>query len=140
MVDLERKGLERGPWRPWRTESLDWRWWLAVGVTAAVVLFASVLPMWAIDASIMGTSFDTPFWIYLIFGTWYAALALVTALVGGVRRWWLLVPAAVMVAFYLVLSLLPAIGGQWTFIAIPAALAAGAWIGRTLQHRASNRT
>jgi hypothetical protein len=136
MVDPDVKLPAREEWRPWSAESLDWRWWAAEAAVAAAMIALSLIPLALIGFGLMETTLDTPFWGFLISGAVLAFAALGPALTGGVRRWWLLVPAGAMFAFTGINGLVQADLPAWLALgAMLVSMVAGTWAGRALQMR-----
>lgn len=128
---LASKEPTRELWTPWETEALDWKWWLVVAVAAAAALFLILIPSWLVGVVVMETSFDTPFWEFVIGGTFLALAAFVTGLIGGLRSWWRLVPIVALYALQGVYILLPDIQ-SWILFVTWATILASTWSGRVL--------
>lgn len=80
-------------WTPWRAQLGDWRWWVVVGLTG-VISFGIAFFAALVLAFSIAYDMQTP-WDVIIVYTPLAFAGLATAAIGGVRRWWLIIPAGV---------------------------------------------
>lgn len=110
-------------WRPWRAPVSGWRWWLAIGVTAVISLglafFVALILAW-------GVAYDmrAP-WDHIVVYSPLAVAGLVTAVIGGVRRWWLIIPTAVSYMLVLMEFVQGALENEFVVLAIAWVLMVG---------------
>ena len=134
MADLKLDEPTRGAPAPGGVEPFGLRWWLAIAFEAAVVVPMGFLLLMMVAWGWTG-------WLELVAaGVVFSIAVLVPALLGGVRRWWLLVPIGVMLVYVGILSAVRQfelspwliLGGLWL------SMVAGTGAGRVLQRRLRN--
>lgn len=95
-VTVEEKRDSYSRWTPSHAVPSDWRWWVVVGVTAAIALGIAWIAGLVIGFYVSMESDVSPLWYTAVVYAPFAVAALASAAIGGVRRWWLVVPAAIV--------------------------------------------